>query len=54
MNACAEKEAQSYHCGIAQGVRVTWATISSLEFRTPQSQEGTTEGDDDRIPEAFQ
>jgi hypothetical protein len=52
MNACAEKQDQSYHCGIAQGVRVTWATIASLEFRKPQTQEGTQE-DDSGIPEEF-
>ena len=52
MTACAENPNHNYHCGIAQGVRVTWATIASLEFRTPQTQEGTHE-DDDRIPAEF-
>jgi hypothetical protein len=52
MNACAAKYDADRH--VAQGIRITWTTIASLQFRTPQSQEGNTEGDDDRIPEAFQ
>jgi hypothetical protein len=52
MNACAEKQDHNYHCGIAQGVRVTWATLASLEFRQPSANEGT-QVDDSGIPEEF-
>lgn len=52
LTACAKEHDHSYHCGVANGIRVGYATIESLKFRTPEAQQGTQE-DDSRIPREF-
>lgn len=52
MTACSEKEHGDWFRGLAHGIRVAYATIESLKFRTPQTEEGT-QGDLSGIPTEF-
>jgi hypothetical protein len=51
ITACSSTNDADRH--VANGIRLTWAAIDQLKFRTPQTQEGT-QGDQSGIPEEFQ
>ena len=53
LTACAKEHDHSYHCGVANGIRVGYATIESLKFRQPEAHTGNLAQDDSRIPSEF-